>query len=101
MIREIHSRLISTQGKMLEKLQYVAMVTGRSGLCGVIRVSGQTRHTYLLRDFHQEAGLRHIALCEPPDRGLLRTILSSDISGFCRPHQRATDTSASQILTFQ
>lgn len=81
MIKEIHSWLISTQGKMLEKLHYVAIVTGRSGLRGVHQ-PGQTRHTYLLHDFHQEAGLHHIALCEPPDRGLLLTILSSDISGF-------------------
>lgn len=39
MIKDIHSWLISTQAKMLEQLQYVAIVTGRSGLRGVIRVS--------------------------------------------------------------
>lgn len=70
---------------MLEKLQYVAIVTGRSGLRGVIRVSiSRVRHDTLISCviFIRKQDSRHIGLCEPPDRGLLRTILSSDISGF-------------------
>lgn len=49
MIKDIHSWLISTQAKMLEKLHYVAIEAGRSGLRGVIRVSiSQVGHDTLI-----------------------------------------------------